>query len=485
MVIQICGGRCTRLRRKRIWPQKFIKQLHLVPMSQISLDTIIKRVEKKKTDYQKYNFERLQEEAFATFFDLAQEYTSLEALYLISVAVPKIFFDLESKLYLVGDDNKMRLVCNSETGIVADQQYAAEHIKVTDSYYSIDHSLVFPIRGNRALRKRVPFHVPNQVLGAFEIFSSTGLSERWIFFFEKFTNRIGYNLHQKMLIQQNIEHIKFINRLVADIEHNVISPNLYYKLFFRRLDKIISNFAELRVRLSDIEKSVQQVNVSSSEALRDFEKDFGQNLEELERNTEEVKKHYEHISLFLETLFRRDHFLRGTYVLRTQSCNFKREILEPLLSRYLPRFRERGIVVENLLEDVPDDEIELVVDKGLISQVFDNYFSNAVKYTREIVDYLGHKVKFVSCGRQVLKDYFGENIDGIKFTVFTTGEPLSEEEASKVYQEGYRSSEMGLELGAGHGLSFVKHVIEIHGGEVGCLPQKNGNLFYFIIPRKR
>ncbi len=454
-------------------------------MPKISLDYIIQRVRKKKEDYRKYNFERLQEEAFATFFDLAQEYTSLEALYLISVAVPKIFFGLGSKLYLVEEDNVVKLICTSEDGIVSDSRGQAEQIDVTDSYYRQGDSFIFPIRGNRALRKRVPFHVPNQILGVFQIISGSELNEHWLFFFEKYTNRIGYNLHQKMLIQQNIEHIKFINRLVADIEHNVISPNLYYKLFFRRLDKIIKNLDELMVDFQETRKLKEKSPDELETKCRELEKRFGENIDELRSRAEEIKKHYEHMSLFLETLFRREHFVKGTYVLREQPCNFKREILEPVLSRYLPKFKERGIVIENLLEDVPDDEIELVVDKGLISQVFDNYFSNAVKYTREIVDYLGHRVKFVSCGRRVLKDYFGKNIDGVQFTVFTTGPPLSEEEAARVYEEGYRGRDMGIELGAGHGLSFVKHVIEIHGGEVGCKPQKNGNLFYFIIPKKR
>ncbi len=36
--------------------------------------------------------------------------------------------------------------------------------------------------------------------------------------------------------------------------------------------------------------------------------------------------------------------------------------------------------------------------------------------------------------------------------------------------------------GTGHGLHFVQNVVEIHGGKVGCEPQKCGNLFYFILP---
>lgn len=455
-------------------------------MPKISLDVILQRVKKKREDYLQYNFERLQEEAFASFFDLAQEYTSLEALYLISVAVPKVFFQLESRLYLINlKQGQLRLVCTSREGIVPDARPKPHYIKLSKSSYREKSSFVFPIKGNMALSERVPFHIPGQVLGMFEILSQKEIDENTVFFFEKFTNRIGYNLHQKMLIQQNIEHIKFINRLVADIEHNVISPNLYYKLFFRKLERRIENFKELKKTLDALKEHISGIDQETQSLLNRCRSEYELNVNALEQEKKEAKEHYEHTSLFLETLFRRDHFVKGTYVLREQRCNFKKEIIEPLLHRYLPRFKEKGIVIENRLEDVPDDEIELVVDKGLISQVFDNYFSNALKYTREIVDHFGNRVKFISCGRHILKDYFDKGIDGIEFTVFTTGSPLSPEEAEKVYEEGYRGLEMGLELGTGHGLSFVYHVIQIHGGQVGCKPQKNGNLFYFILPKKR
>jgi signal transduction histidine kinase len=150
----------------------------------------------------------------------------------------------------------------------------------------------------------------------------------------------------------------------------------------------------------------------------------------------------------------------------------------------LPQFKQREIKVDNRLEEVPDELLELVVDKGLLAQVYDNFFSNAVKYTETIEDEYGYKVKFLSYGKKVLKDYFGQGIDGVKFTVFTTGKSVGPEESDRVFDEGYRSAGSELEVGTGHGLHFVKHVIEIHGGEVGVEPQKYGNTFYFILPQR-
>ena len=74
---------------------------------------IFQRVKEKKESYQRYNFERSQEEAFATFFDLAQEFTTIEAIYQICVAVPKEFFDLESRLYVVNPNTRRPMLLHT------------------------------------------------------------------------------------------------------------------------------------------------------------------------------------------------------------------------------------------------------------------------------------------------------------------------------------------------------------------------------------
>ena len=53
-----------------------------------------------------------------------------------------------------------------------------------------------------------------------------------------------------------------------------------------------------------------------------------------------------------------------------------------------------------------------------------------------------------------------------------------------MFEEGYRTSAAESERGTGHGLNFVRNVVEIHGGTVGCEPQRYGNLFYFVLPLK-
>lgn len=455
-------------------------------MGNEALQQMAARVREKKSAYERYNFERLQEEAFATFFDLAQEYTSLDNLYLICVTVPKEFFDLESRLYVLHHKTgRLEKVCTSEDGLIAETHARQGMLpELSDKIKETEESYILPIRGNVALTQWLPFAGRNSILGLFEIYPKDRVDEKGLFFLEKFSNRIGYNLHQKLLIQQNIQHIKFINQLVSDIEHNVISPNLYYKLFILRLKKGLDNYRKVQEDLRDLIMFTQTQDSKLCRELCELYHALATHNDALEEEYHALKKHYEHTSLFLETLLRRDHFEKGTYVLRRQPCNFRTEIVQPLLERYLPIFAKAGIMVDNKLDEIPDEEVTLFVDKGLISQVFENLFSNAVKYTREVEDAHGQKVKFISYHRKILKNYFGEGIHGVQFSIFTTGQPLSAEEAQQLFDEGFRGSNVGREKGTGHGLHFVKNVVEIHGGEVGCEPKKYGNTIYFILPLK-
>jgi len=442
------------------------------------------RVKEKKESYRLYDFERSQEEAFATFFDLAQEFTSLECLYQICASVPKEFFGVDSRIYVIEPKrSQLELVCTSRRGLIPADERGNHRAVTVDRPVEAEDSWFFPIRGNQALVDTLPFFGHGSILGLFEVFPKNKVDERRQFFLEKYTNRIGYNLHQKLLVQQNIDHIKFINQLVSDIEHNVITPNLYYKLFLIRLKKMIQNYEMIETLAL---KMVEDSSVCG--AVAQSVQEAAEILHETNRGLKDeysaLGQHYEHTSLFLETLFRRDHFQKGTYVLRKQPCNFRTEIIKPLIDRYVGQFEKRGITVDDRIENVPDEQVTLFVDKGLISQVFDNFFSNAIKYTGEIKSEMGSSEKLFSLNRQIIQNAFGEDKPGVRFNFFTTGKPLSEEECRKVFDEGFRAGNKA-ETGSGHGLRFVRNVVEIHGGTVDCEPQSDGNLLYIVLPFKK
>ena len=437
------------------------------------LEYIARRVRQKRDNYIEYHFTRDQNDILKTFFDLAQEFDSLPDFYRICVTVPRIFLGLDSRLYLMDIASEvMTLVCDSEQGYRVEPEPAPPHLILTQDPFDHDGCHVVPICRRHYRSEDAPaMSLHNRCLGLLEVYPSRELTGADRFFFGKYTNRIAYNLHNRRLMQQNVRHLEFINNLVMDIEHNVIIPNMYFRHLFNQLRQSIRSLDELRRELTRPE------NLALPAAI-------GERLQviqgEMESNHRQLLDHHATTSLFLESLFRRDHFREGHLVLRARPCKVESEIIKPQLDHYLNRLDLYGIKVQY----PPDmgEEIPLIVDIGLLAQVYANLFSNVVKYTEEVAGPDGRPRKLVAYGRQMLRDYFGPGKDGIKFNVFSTGPHLAKDELEKIFDDGYRGSNSARFPGTGHGLSFIKQVVEIHGGRVGCELVPGGNNFYFVLP---
>ena len=443
-------------------------------------EQILRRVEDKKTDFTKYGFTRVESNALKTFFDLAQEFESIEDVYQVSVAIPKSFFNLNARLYVTDPDEKRLTLVSSTEGSREDLgNLLPREIKPAEHPYAMNDSIVLTIRGNKQLMKQVPAASDDDVISILEAYPYDSPDRHQELFFEKYANRIGFSLHMRFLLQKNIEHVRFIQSLVADIEHNVIVPNMVYQLFLRRLGGKISknrDIERLLARLTSLAESqvkaeVEPLLAELTEVNRGLEEEF-----------ENIDRHYKSTSLFLETLLRKSHFDEGRLTLHTKACNMKRVVISPQLERVASRFAERGIAIDDKYSGIPDEDTVSVVDVGLMAQVYGNLFSNVLKYTEEVIDDRGDRKKYMAYGRKALKDYFGQGKHGVKYNVFSTGSHIPPEERGKIFDEGYRGSSSPNRPGTGHGLAFVKNAVEIHSGVAGYEETQHGNNFFFILP---
>nr|MBF0221012.1 sensor histidine kinase [Desulfobulbaceae bacterium] len=443
------------------------------------LAEIKERVKQKRHDYIVYDFSRKKNDILKTFFDLSQEFDSLQDLYRICVTVPFEFFDVDSRLYLLNDmRDGLSLVCDSKYGIHEPPLSPPSYVKLTDAAYEDANSYLVPIYSK-------PLHsVENNeksdsvgVIGIFEVFPLAKLTKSDKFFFTKYTNRIGYNLRKRLLAQQNITHIKFINNLVSDIEHNVIVPNMYYKHLFKQLRNKIGELSKIVKTIEEYKNSTG----SDTDMCHKMIRQITQIEQNLSSSYEEIDKHHGNQSLFLESLFRRDHFQEGRIVLHPQNCRLDKDILHPQLEHYRKRMISRGIYIETPV-DLHSEEIELHVDLGLISQVYANLFSNAVKYTETIIDHNNRPRKAIAYGRKIMPDHFAPGHDGIKLNVFSTGPTLNDYDAQSIFIDGFMGNNCYNLNSSGHGLAFVKYVVELHGGQVGYEPTPGGNNFFFVLP---
>ncbi|MGQ9746119.1 MAG: sensor histidine kinase [Dissulfurimicrobium sp.] len=450
------------------------------PAEPPEFSSVLTRIRQKHDDYKKYAFSVIHYMALMAFFDLAQEYETLDNFYKICVFVPKEFFGFDCCLYLVDAETKrLQMKCDSLTGLSVDGMEPPPDVRVNDSSYETKDSFITPIKGNLRWLTTKPLALSDEVIGMFEVFPLSYFGEKDRLFFEKYANRIGYNLHYKMIAIQNENHLKFINTLIIDIDHNVITPNMRYKVFLNNFRKQIDKMGEICKIWGERLKSSECKDIDEAVKLQNDALNVQANLL---NQYKEIKKHYQNTSLFLESLLRREHFEKGAFVLKRRPCNFRKEIIEPQLERYRERLERRGIRIDEHLGGIPDEDIPLAVDIGLISQVYANLFSNAEKYCEEVLNEYNQPVKFMAYGREIIKDFFGNNKDGIKFNVFTTGPHLDREDAKRIFDEGIRGKNVKNRPGTGHGLHFIKKIIEVHDGVVGYEPTYLGNNFYFVLP---
>jgi signal transduction histidine kinase len=445
------------------------------------LKFLSERIDTKKSDYQQYDFTQTENNALKTFFDLAQEIDSIEDFYNLCVAIPKSFFNLDACLYSVDPKvNTLVLVSMTEDRGYKLYDPPPNYVMPRESpYYSDNESLILTIRGKKPLIAELPFDVKDDVLGLLEVYPVKVFDEHSELFFQKYANRIGFNIHNRFLVEKNIEHIKFILSLVADIEHNIIVPNMVYKLFLRNLKAKIMKNVEMESVFSD--KSTK--GLCDEECMKNFLKELADINNGLTVELKNIEKHYKNMSLFIETLFRKSHFDQGHLTLRTKPCNIKKDVVKQQLERYIEQFKNMGISIDDRFSGIPETEIVTVVDVGLLAQVYANLFSNALKYTQEVTTESGDTRKYISYGREIIYDYFGPGKDGVKYNVFSTGPHIKPEEREKIFEEEYRGSNVTSQPGTGHGLTFMKNAVEIHGGVVGYEPTGHGNNFYFILPK--
>jgi signal transduction histidine kinase len=443
------------------------------------LGPIRSRIRQVRSEYHRQPLDRDRYSLLRTFSDLAQEYDSLEDFYRLCVILPLEYLQLESRLFLADEAaDSLGLVCDSRQGLIFERRPIPVPVAAAPEPYRLRDSCVFPICRQQPAPRDMPGAVPeNLVMGALELYPLADPSETDSFFLGRYVQLIGYHLYNRLLAQQNLRHLKFINSLVIDIEHNVIIPNMYFKHIFNQLTRKIRDLHELRASILSFTEEHGIAGATLQEVISRIE---GLH-QDLAMYDEELRKHHADTSLFLESLFRRDHFERGHFVLRPRRCFVEKEIILPQLEQYRRRLQRRGIVIEQPT-DMLEEEIPLMVDVGLLAQVYANLFSNAVKYTEQIVDHRGRTRKAVTYGRDIIRNYFGPGKDVIKFNVFTTGRHLSPREAEAIFVDGCRLEHSSEQPGMGHGLSFLKQVIEVHGGTVGYEPTEEGNNFYFLLP---
>ncbi len=424
------------------------------------IEALQSRIQYKMRDYASYQFSERQSYALNIFFDLAQEYDDSASIHLLCVFILRQFFGIEAEFYTRKVDGTFALRTPQVSGSQPPPA-GPEGVSCCDGTRCIlpvrGKGTVFLSRGERLLDGETQ-------LGVLVLYLSEPLDGQSRLFLEKFANRVGFCLHNRLLAERNSRHILFVRKLAHDIGHNVISPNMQFKLMLGRLEEQVDSLGSACVAHSDETGAAELVRLHGEVAER----------------LAVLKRHFRFSSMFLESLLRQSHFDEGHYVLRRSRLDLRTQVVIPQFERYLPYFTDRNIRIPSGTPSLPAEECRIFADLGLISQVLANLLSNAVKYCARPLE--GGEPE-AWCGVDVLPGFFPGNVDGLRVRVRTTGPPIPPEEARHLFQDNYRASNAEDLPGSGHGLFFVREITSEHGGAFGYTPGPEGNTFFFILPR--
>ena len=186
------------------------------------------------------------------------------------------------------------------------------------------------------------------------------------------------------------------------------------------------------------------------------------------RFLETIQRHAERLNLIVEdllTLSRLEAKAPGT-VMPVQG-NLK-DFLYGIFDEFRKRPTSEGY---KFLFSVPDEIGELWFDHSRLMQVMENLLENARKYSSE--------------GTCIEVNARAEG-ERVRVAIKDNGIGIPEKDIPHLFERFYRvdkgrSRERG---GTGLGLSIVKHIIQLHGGEVGVISTLGeGSEFWFTLPR--
>ena len=191
-------------------------------------------------------------------------------------------------------------------------------------------------------------------------------------------------------------------------------------------------------------------------------------IEDRDRFLLTIQRHTERLNSLLEDLLTLSHLESANPELRWESTP-----LAELLVGLVDDVRERASTTGHLFSCAVDPAIgRVLMDPLKISQVCANLLDNALKYTPP-----GAHIE-VSARRR-------EN--EIEVCVRDNGPGIPPADLPRIFERFYRvdkgrSRERG---GTGLGLSIVKHIVQLHGGQVWAESELGrGTSFYFTLPQR-
>jgi len=190
--------------------------------------------------------------------------------------------------------------------------------------------------------------------------------------------------------------------------------------------------------------------------------------EKIERFVKMIRDENKRLSVLVESILQTSILDKGNIKLKSDLLNIH-EIIEQAIQNIQIQIEQRnGILTHHFLATQP----LFNGDRVHITNIVFNLLDNAIKYSKEIPEI----------------DIKTENIDnGIIFSIHDKGIGISKENLRKIFDKFYRIPTGNVHniKGFGLGLSYVKAVVEKHGGHIQVDSELNkGSTFKIFLPKQ-
>lgn len=326
--------------------------------------------------YEQTRFNNRHDTLLKAFVDIIHNDYSLNWFFQICVTVPLFLNNLQSRFYIYEKrSGHFLLVSDSTVGLLKKPQPAdfgldkkpwpAQQHDNRLFYPLYPHTetgsgIHFPARDDRESDEGDPYFAEHSLLGMYAISPVEKLESEDRAFFDILSRWMGHKLDNRLNAERHQEHLHFLNSLGRDIGHNIIVPNMYLKHLLRQVEKQISDLKEVEHEAEHL-----VLNGITTRQYVNFLVSCREKREALEKTHRELLKHHKQITLYLESLFREQHFIKGHLVLQPARCFVERDIILPQLDLYRKKLEQQGVSIEKPL-NLYKQEFPLMVDIGLL-----------------------------------------------------------------------------------------------------------------------
>ena len=149
------------------------------------------------------------------------------------------------------------------------------------------------------------------------------------------------------------------------------------------------------------------------------------------------------------------------------AMNDVRRVVEEVVETHKDMAKTRGLYIKTGFDNVPD----IMFDHDRITQVLNNIFSNAIKFTKQG----GLTAKVINKSKE----------DNVLISISDTGKGIAEDNIPKLFDKFYQveSIQQNEEGGTGLGLAICKEIISKHQGKIWVESVlEKGTSFYIALP---